>query len=84
MHLEIDYYCLHFRFFGTGPATHYFYRYLAAAVKPTDKNSNVIKLTIERLFFAPSFLLLFFYSIPLLEVRNFFFSTFNFHSVLSV
>ncbi|KAF6025006.1 PXMP2 [Bugula neritina] len=59
-----------FGFFGTGPATHYFYRYLAAAVKPTDKNSNVIKLTIERLFFAPSFLLLFFYSIPLLEGKG--------------
>lgn len=57
-----------FSFFGTGPITHHFYRLLSTIIKPTSDTSKLRKLLVERLIFAPSFLLLFFYAIPIIQV----------------
>ncbi|XP_043924602.1 peroxisomal membrane protein 2 [Protopterus annectens] len=54
----------------TGPVSHYFYLYLEQLVPATVPFSFVKKLLVDRLLFAPAFLLLFFLIMNILEGKN--------------
>lgn len=55
-------------FFFTGPLSHYFYLFLERWVPPEVPLAGVLKLLLDRVLFAPAFLLLFFVIMNFLEV----------------
>ncbi|XP_069788940.1 peroxisomal membrane protein 2 [Narcine bancroftii] len=59
-----------FGFIFTGPLSHYFYLYLDKLVPSNVPYSQVKRLLLDRLIFAPAFLALFFVVISLLEGKN--------------
>ncbi|XP_062890682.1 peroxisomal membrane protein 2 [Mobula hypostoma] len=54
----------------TGPLSHYFYQYLDKLFPSNVPYSQIKKLLLDRLMFAPAFLALFFVVISLLEGKN--------------
>lgn len=56
------------RLFVTGPLSHYLYLFMEYSVPPEVPWASVKRLLLDRLFFAPTFLLLFFFVMNLLEV----------------
>ncbi|XP_048412223.1 peroxisomal membrane protein 2 isoform X1 [Stegostoma tigrinum] len=54
----------------TGPLSHYFYHYLDKLIPSNVPYSQIKRLLLDRLMFAPLFLALFFVVISLLEGRN--------------
>ncbi|XP_029474867.1 pescadillo homolog isoform X2 [Rhinatrema bivittatum] len=58
-------------FFFTGPLSHFFYLYMEYLVPPTASFAVVQKLLLDRLIFAPAFLLLFFCVMNFLEGKDF-------------
>lgn len=56
------------RFFVTGPLSHYFYLFMEYWIPPGVPLATVKRLLLDRLLFAPTFLLLFFLIMNLLEV----------------
>ena len=52
----------------SGPLTHYLFQFLEAIVPRQTKLPNLRKVVIDRLFFAPPYLLALFYTVALLEV----------------
>ncbi|XP_051888221.1 peroxisomal membrane protein 2 [Pristis pectinata] len=54
----------------TGPLSHYFYLYLDKLIPSNVPYSQVKRLLLDRLMFAPAFLALFFVVISLLEGKN--------------
>lgn len=57
-------------FFFTGPLSHYFYLFLERWVPPEVPLAGVLKLLLDRVLFAPAFLLLFFVIMNFLEGRD--------------
>jgi len=57
-----------FRFFITGPLSHYFYHLLEVLLPTTVPYCLIKRLLLERLVFAPAFLLLFYVVMNALEV----------------
>ncbi|KAF6278347.1 peroxisomal membrane protein 2 [Rhinolophus ferrumequinum] len=57
-------------FFFTGPLSHYFYLFLERWVPPEVPLAGVLKLLLDRVLFAPAFLLLFFVVMNFLEGRD--------------
>ncbi|XP_028633238.1 peroxisomal membrane protein 2 isoform X2 [Grammomys surdaster] len=53
--------------FVTGPLSHYLYLFMEYCVPPEVPWARVKRLLLDRLFFAPTFLLLFFFIMNLLE-----------------
>ncbi|EDL20029.1 peroxisomal membrane protein 2, isoform CRA_b [Mus musculus] len=53
--------------FVTGPLSHYLYLFMEYSVPPEVPWASVKRLLLDRLFFAPTFLLLFFFVMNLLE-----------------
>lgn len=56
--------------FVTGPLSHYLYLSMEYWVPPEVPWARVKRLLLDRLFFAPTFLLLFFFVMNLLEGKN--------------
>ncbi|XP_076778445.1 peroxisomal membrane protein 2 isoform X1 [Arvicanthis niloticus] len=56
--------------FVTGPLSHYLYLFMEYWVPPEVPWARVKRLLLDRLFFAPTFLLLFFFIMNLLEGKN--------------
>ncbi|XP_021018986.1 peroxisomal membrane protein 2 [Mus caroli] len=56
--------------FVTGPLSHYLYLFMEYLVPPEVPWASVKRLLLDRLFFAPTFLLLFFFVMNLLEGKN--------------
>ncbi|EDM14056.1 peroxisomal membrane protein 2, isoform CRA_b [Rattus norvegicus] len=56
--------------FVTGPLSHYLYLFMEYWVPPEVPWARVKRLLLDRLFFAPTFLLLFFFVMNLLEGKN--------------
>lgn len=56
--------------FVTGPLSHYLYLFMEYWVPPEVPWARVKRLLLDRLFFAPAFLLLFFFLMNLLEGKN--------------
>ncbi|XP_028633237.1 peroxisomal membrane protein 2 isoform X1 [Grammomys surdaster] len=56
--------------FVTGPLSHYLYLFMEYCVPPEVPWARVKRLLLDRLFFAPTFLLLFFFIMNLLEGKN--------------
>lgn len=56
------------RFFFTGPLSHFFYLFMEHWVPPDVPWAGVKRLLLDRLLFAPAFLLLFFVVMSFLEV----------------
>uniref|UniRef100_UPI00398E92D4 peroxisomal membrane protein 2 n=1 Tax=Pristiophorus japonicus TaxID=55135 RepID=UPI00398E92D4 len=54
----------------TGPLSHYFYHYLDKLIPSNVPYSQIKRLLLDRLIFAPAFLALFFVVISLLEGKN--------------
>ncbi|XP_020791101.1 peroxisomal membrane protein 2 isoform X1 [Boleophthalmus pectinirostris] len=54
----------------TGPLSHYFYQLMEVWMPTTDRYCLVKRLLLDRLFFAPAFLLLFYFVITVLEARG--------------
>lgn len=54
----------------TGPVSHYFYQLMEAWMPTTDPYCIVKRLLLDRLIFAPGFLLLFYFVMNVLEVGN--------------
>lgn len=59
---------VYFRLFITGPVSHYFYQLMEVWMPTTDPYCIVKRLLLDRLFFAPGFLLLFYFVMNILEV----------------
>ncbi|XP_044528973.1 peroxisomal membrane protein 2 [Gracilinanus agilis] len=59
-----------FGFFFSGPLSHFFYLYLDHWIPAAVPFSGVRRLLLDRLVFAPAFLLLFFFCMNLLEGKN--------------
>ncbi|XP_003792935.1 peroxisomal membrane protein 2 [Otolemur garnettii] len=57
-------------FFFTGPLSHYFYLFLEHWIPPEVPLAGVKRLLLDRLLFAPAFLLLFFLVMNFLEGQN--------------
>ncbi|XP_069475426.1 peroxisomal membrane protein 2 isoform X2 [Ambystoma mexicanum] len=57
-------------FFFTGPLSHYFYLYMEHLIPPTVPFAVLQRLLLDRLIFAPAFLLLFFFVMNLLEGKS--------------
>ncbi|XP_077015632.1 peroxisomal membrane protein 2 [Tamandua tetradactyla] len=57
-------------FFCTGPLSHFFYLFLERWIPPETPWAGVRRLLLERILFAPAYLLLFFLSMSLLEGRS--------------
>ncbi|XP_076585890.1 peroxisomal membrane protein 2 [Chaetodon auriga] len=55
--------------FITGPVSHYFYQLMEVWIPSTDPYCIVKRLILDRLFFAPGFLLLFFFVMNVLEAK---------------
>ncbi|MEJ1281891.1 peroxisomal membrane protein 2 isoform X2 [Cricetulus griseus] len=58
------------RFFVTGPLSHYFYLFMEYWIPPGVPLATVKRLLLDRLLFAPTFLLLFFLIMNLLEGKD--------------
>lgn len=58
----------HLRFFFTGPLSHFFYLFMEHWVPPEAPWAGLKRLLLDRLLFAPAFLLLFFLVMSFLEV----------------
>lgn len=56
--------------FVTGPLSHYLYLFMEYWVPPEVPWASVKRLLLDRLFFAPTFLLLFFFFMNFLEGKN--------------
>ncbi|XP_052024684.1 peroxisomal membrane protein 2 [Apodemus sylvaticus] len=56
--------------FVTGPLSHYLYLFMEYWVPPEVPWASIKRLLLDRLFFAPTFLLLFFFFMNLLEGKN--------------
>lgn len=56
------------RFFFTGPLSHFFYLFMEHWIPPDVPWAGVKRLLLDRLLFAPAFLLLFFFVMSFLEV----------------
>ncbi|XP_075875611.1 peroxisomal membrane protein 2 [Nelusetta ayraudi] len=54
----------------TGPVSHYFYQLMELWIPSTDPYCIVKRLLLDRLFFAPGFLLLFFCVMNILEAKG--------------
>lgn len=52
----------------TGPVTHFMYQMLEHAVSARSQHSAIKKVIIDRLVFAPPYLLALFYSVAIMEV----------------
>jgi peroxisomal membrane protein 2 len=52
----------------TGPVTHYLYQFLEGVVPKRSNFSAVKKAVLERILFAPPYLLALFYSVAIMEV----------------
>ncbi|KAM4827310.1 peroxisomal membrane protein 2 isoform 1-T1 [Thomomys bottae] len=57
-------------FFVTGPLSHYFYLFMEHWIPPEVPLATVKRLLLDRLLFAPAFLLLFFLIMNLLEGKD--------------
>ncbi|ERE75910.1 peroxisomal membrane protein 2 [Cricetulus griseus] len=57
-------------FFVTGPLSHYFYLFMEYWIPPGVPLATVKRLLLDRLLFAPTFLLLFFLIMNLLEGKD--------------
>ncbi|KAF7661983.1 hypothetical protein LDENG_00248630 [Lucifuga dentata] len=57
-------------FLITGPVSHFFYQLMEAWIPSTDSYCIVKRLLLDRLIFAPSFLLLFFFVMNILEFKG--------------
>ncbi|XP_051017722.1 peroxisomal membrane protein 2 isoform X2 [Acomys russatus] len=60
----------HSRFSVTGPLSHYLYIFMEYWVPPEVPWASVKRLLLDRLLFAPAFLLLFFFIMNLLEGKD--------------
>ncbi|XP_047618494.1 peroxisomal membrane protein 2 isoform X2 [Phacochoerus africanus] len=58
-------------FFFTGPLSHFFYLFLEHWIPPEAPWASVQRLLLDRLLFAPTFLLLFFLIMNFLEGKDF-------------
>nr|XP_044632072.1 peroxisomal membrane protein 2 isoform X2 [Equus asinus] len=58
------------RFFFTGPLSHHFYLFLEHWIPPEVPLAGVKRLLLDRLLFAPAFLLVFFLVMNFLEGRD--------------
>lgn len=58
------------RLFITGPVSHFFYQLMEALIPTTDPHCIIKRLLLDRLVFAPGFLLIFYFVMNLLEVRS--------------
>nr|XP_046243320.1 peroxisomal membrane protein 2 [Scatophagus argus] len=56
--------------FITGPVSHYFYQLMEVWMPSTDPYCIVKRLLLDRLFFAPGFLLLFYFVMNILEAKG--------------
>ncbi|KAL7391566.1 hypothetical protein ABVT39_011196 [Epinephelus coioides] len=56
--------------FITGPVSHYFYQLMEVWIPTTDPLCIVKRLLLDRLFFAPGFLLLFYFVMNVLEAKG--------------
>ncbi|XP_067465792.1 peroxisomal membrane protein 2-like [Thunnus thynnus] len=54
----------------TGPVSHYFYQLMEVWMPSTDPYCIVKRLLLDRLFFAPGFLLLFYFVMNILEAKG--------------
>lgn len=54
----------------TGPVSHYFYQLMEVWMPATDPYCIVKRLLLDRLFFAPGFLLIFYFVMNILEVGH--------------
>lgn len=54
----------------TGPVSHYFYQLMEVWMPTTDPYCIVKRLLLDRLFFAPGFLLIFYFVMNVLEVSH--------------
>lgn len=54
----------------TGPLSHYFYHLMEVWMPTTDPYCLVKRLLLDRLFFAPAFLLLFYFVMTVLEAKG--------------
>lgn len=54
----------------TGPLSHYFYQLMEVWMPTTDPYCLVKRLLLDRLFFAPAFLLLFYFVMTVLEAKG--------------
>ncbi|XP_076006874.1 peroxisomal membrane protein 2-like [Genypterus blacodes] len=54
----------------TGPVSHYFYQLMEAWIPSKDPYCIIKRLLLDRLIFAPGFLLIFFFIMNLLEVKG--------------
>ena len=60
--------CAFCSFVFTGPVTHYMYQMLEQVVSKSSQCSSLKKVVIDRLLFAPPYLLVLFYSVAIMEV----------------
>lgn len=58
------------RFFFTGPLSHFFYLFMEHWIPPEVPLAGVKRLLLDRLVFAPAFLLVFFFVMNFLEVGS--------------
>ncbi|XP_051278158.1 peroxisomal membrane protein 2 [Dicentrarchus labrax] len=56
--------------FITGPVSHYFYQLMEVWMPTTDPYCIIKRLLLDRLFFAPGFLLLFYFVMTILEGKG--------------
>ncbi|XP_053727345.1 peroxisomal membrane protein 2 [Synchiropus splendidus] len=54
----------------TGPVSHFFYQLMEAWIPSTDPHCLLKRLMLDRLVFAPGFLLIFFFVMNILEVKG--------------
>uniref|UniRef100_A0A674MSS0 Peroxisomal membrane protein 2 n=1 Tax=Takifugu rubripes TaxID=31033 RepID=A0A674MSS0_TAKRU len=59
-----------YRLFITGPVSHCFYQLMEALIPTTDPHCIIKRLLLDRLIFAPGFLLIFYFVMNILEVRT--------------
>lgn len=59
-----------YRLFITGPVSHYFYQLMEALIPSADPHCIIKRLLLDRLIFAPGFLLIFYFVMNILEVRT--------------
>lgn len=64
------FYYICYRLFITGPVSHYFYQLMEFWIPTTDALCIVKRLLLDRLIFAPGFLLLFYFVMNILEVGH--------------
>ncbi|KAF0033839.1 hypothetical protein F2P81_013905 [Scophthalmus maximus] len=58
------------RLFITGPVSHFFYQLMETWLPATDPYCIVKRLLLDRLFFAPGFLLIFYFVMNILEAKG--------------